>query len=119
MFTVGKDVNYYYRIYVNAGNLIGQRKVDGIKTTLFTIPYNAVNHRFLRIRHDSVTGNVTLDTAPNDGGAPGTWVQRYSETWNSSVSLSAIILEVKGGTWQIEANPPGKVIFDSFVLAVQ
>ena len=117
MFTVGKDVNYYYRIYVNAGNLIGQRKIDATKTTLFTIPYDPVNHRFLRIRHDSVTGSVTLDTATGNGGVPGPWVQRYSEIWNTSVSLGSIIFEVKGGTWQIEANAPGKVIFDNFRAA--
>jgi hypothetical protein len=118
MFTIGKDVDYYYRIYVNAGNLIGQRKIGGVKTTLFTIPYDPVNHRYLRIRHDSVTGSVTLDTAPNNEGAPGPWVQRYSEIWNTAVTLGAIIFEVKGGTWQIEANPPDKVIFDNFRAAV-
>jgi Big-like domain-containing protein len=118
MFTIGKDVEYYYRIYVNAGNLIGLRRIAGVKTTLFTIPYDPVNHRFLRIRHDSATGAVTLDTATGNGGVPGTWVQRYSESWNTSVTLGAIIFEVKGGTWQIEANPPGKVIFDNFRVAV-
>jgi hypothetical protein len=45
-------------------------------------------------------------------------VQRYSEIWNTQVTLGAIIFEVKGGTWQIEANPPGKVIFDNFRVAV-
>jgi Big-like domain-containing protein len=118
MFTIGKDVDYYYRIYVNAGNLIGLKRIAGVKTTLFTIPYDPVNHRFLRIRHDSATGALTLDTAPGDAGAPGTWVQRYSEIWNTQVTLGAIIFEVKGGTWQIEANPPGKVIFDNFRVAV-
>ncbi len=116
MFTIGNDVNAYYRIYVSAGNLIGQRKIGATKTTLFSISYDAVNHRFLRIRHTS-TGAVTLDTAPGSGGVPGTWVQRYSEIWSSSISTAAIVFEVKGGTWQIEANPPGKVIFDNFEVA--
>ena len=75
-------------------------------------------HRFLRIRHDSVTGAATLDTATGSGGAPGAWVQRYSEIWNTQVTLGAIIFEVKGETWQIEANPPGTVIFDNFRAAV-
>lgn len=61
---------------------------------------------------------MTLDTAANEGGLPGLWVHRYSETWNASVSLTAIVFEVKGGTWQVEANPPGKVIFDNFKVAV-
>ena len=79
MFTVGYSVTAYYRIYVSAGSLIGLRKVGDTKTTLFSISYDAVAHRFLRIRHDSSTGNVTLDTAPGNSGVPGTWVQRYSE----------------------------------------
>jgi Big-like domain-containing protein/IPT/TIG domain-containing protein len=116
MLTVGKDVDNYYRIYVEAGNLIGQRKIGGVKTPLFTIPYDSVNHRFLRIRHNA--GSVTLDTAPGSSGTPGTWVQRYSEIWSSSVGLTSIILEMKGGTWQIETNAPGKVIFDNFRAAV-
>jgi IPT/TIG domain len=115
MFTIGNDVNNYYRIYESAGTLFGQRKIAGTKTTLFSITYNSTNHRFLRIRNDS--GNVTLDTAPGSGGVPGTWTQQYTETWNSSISTSAIIFEVKGGTSVVEANAPGKVIFDNFEVA--
>jgi hypothetical protein len=115
MFTIGNDVNAYYRLYVEAGTLYGIRKIGATKTTLFSTTYNSTNHRFLRIRHDS--GNVTLDTAPGSAGVPGTWTQQYTETWNSSISTSAIIFEVKGGTFQVEANAPGKVIFDNFEVA--
>ena len=118
MFTIGNTVTAYYRMFVEAGNLIGQRNIGGTKTTLFTITYDSTNHRFLRIRHDSSTGNVTLDTAPGTSGVPGTWTQRYTETWNGSISTTSIIFEVKGGTWQTEANAPGKVIFDNFHAAV-
>jgi len=118
MFTVGNDVNNYYRLYVSEGILYGLRKAGGVKTTLFSISYDPVNHRFLRIRHDTMTGNVTLDTAAGSGAAPGSWVQRYSEAWNSSISLNATIFELKGGTWQPEANAGGKVIFDNFRAAV-
>src|SRR6185503_12662273 len=113
MFTVGNDVNNYYRLYVSEGTLYGLRKIGGSKTTLFSLPYDPVNHRFLRIRHQA-TGSVTLDTAPANGETPGTWVQRYSEIWSSSISLTATIFELKGGTWQPEGNAPGKVIFDNF-----
>ncbi len=115
MFTIGNDVDNYYRIYVSAGNLIGLKKIGGAKTTLFTITYNSTNHRFLRIRNDS--GNVTLDTATGSSGVPGSWTQQYSETWNSSISLTSIIFELKAGTWQSESNAPGTVIFDNFYVA--
>jgi hypothetical protein len=115
MFTIGNNVDNYYRLYVSAGNLVGEKKIGGSKSTLFTITYDSTNHRFLRIRHDS--GNVYLDTAPGSGGAPGTWTQRYTETWNTSISLSSIIFEVKGGTSVIQQSAPGKVIFDNFEVA--
>jgi exonuclease III len=116
MFTIGNDVDNYYRLYVSAGNLIGLKKIAGTKTTLFSITYNSTDHRFLRIRNDS--GSVTLDTAPGSSGTPGTWTQRYTETWNSTISTSSIIFELKGGTWQSEANAPGTVIFDNFHVVV-
>src|SRR5678815_170021 len=115
MFTIGNDVDNYYRIYVSSGNLIGLKKIAGTKTTLFTITYNSTNHRFLRIRNNS--GSVTLDTATGSGGVPGTWTQQYTETWNSSISTSSIIFELKGGTFQSESNAPNKVIFDNFEVA--
>jgi endonuclease/exonuclease/phosphatase family metal-dependent hydrolase len=48
---------------------------------------------------------------------PGTWTQQYTETWNSSISTSSIIFELKAGTWQTETNAPGTVIFDNFSVA--
>ena len=38
MFTIGNDVDNYYRIYVSAGNLIGLKKIGGTKTTLLRSP---------------------------------------------------------------------------------
>jgi endonuclease/exonuclease/phosphatase family metal-dependent hydrolase len=115
LFTVGNNVDNYYRIYVSGGTLFGEKKIAGTKSPLFSISYDLTNHRFLRIRHDATTGNVTLDTAPGNGGLPGNWVQRYTETWNTSISTSAIIFEVKGGTSGVQQNTaPGKVIFDNF-----
>ena len=114
MFTIGPNVDNFYRLYVNSGQLIGQKKIGGTKTTVFTISYDSVNHRFLRIRHDA--GSMIMETAPANGSAPGTWVQRYSELWNSSVVLTSTLFEVKGGTSVAETNAPGKVIFDNFVF---
>jgi IPT/TIG domain len=115
MFTVGANVDNYYRLYVSNGNLIGQRKVAGTKTTLFTIPFNATDHRYFRIRHSA--GSMIMETAPANGSAPGTWTPQYSQLWNASVVLTSILFEMKGGTSQAEPNAAGKVIFDNFSAA--
>ncbi|MFL6214057.1 MAG: IPT/TIG domain-containing protein [Blastocatellia bacterium] len=119
MLTIGLDVNNYYRIYVEAGTLAMQEKLGGgSKITLATFPYDAVNHRFLSIRHDATSGHVVFETAPDNGGAPGNWTMRYSENWNSvAVPLNAVRFEIKAGTWQAEANAPGSVVFDNFRAA--
>jgi len=114
MFTIGNSVDAYYRLYVSGTTLYGQRKIGATKTALFSLPYDSVNHRFLRIRHDGATGKAVLETATGTSGVPGLWVQRYSETWDPSVSLTGIMFEMKGGTSQPENNAAGKVIFDNF-----
>jgi hypothetical protein len=118
MFTLGKDSGAYYRIYVEAGNLICQKNIGGTKTDLFNAPYDATNHRFWRIRHDAATGNVVFETAPGVGGAPGAWTLRASQAWNTAtVPLATVTFELKGGTWKAETSAPGKVIFDNFKAA--
>ncbi len=114
MFTIGNSVDSYYRLYVSGNTLFGQRKIGATKTTLFSLPYDPVNHRFLRIRHEGATGKAVLETAPGTSGVPGPWIQRYNDTWDPSVSLTGVIFEMKAGTWQVEANAAGKVIFDNF-----
>lgn len=117
IFTIGYSVDSYYRIYVSGGELFVQKKVGGIKTTFLTLQYDSTEHRYLRIRHDTGTNSVVFETAPASGSGPGAWTQRYSETWNPAVQLSAIQCELKGGTWQAETNAPGKVIFDNLFVS--
>jgi acid phosphatase len=119
MMTAGRDSGNYYRINVEAGNLVLQSRVGGAKTTLRTLPYNASNHRFIRIRHDASAGNVIFEAAPGSAGTPGTWGQLYSEAWNAAnIPLVGMLFELKAGTWTTEANAPGRVIFDNFLVAV-
>jgi acid phosphatase len=117
MFTLGNSVENYYRIFVEGGSLIFQERINGVKTTLLTMAYDAAGHRFLRIRHNSSSGSVIFETAPDNNGLPGAWTQRFSKPWGPSVNLAAIQFELKGGTWQVEANAPGIVIFDNFKAA--
>jgi hypothetical protein len=113
MFTIGISADNYYRIYVESGSLICQKKINGAKTNLFTAPYDSTNHRFLQIRHDAAAGRVVFETA----SSVGSWTQRASQTWDNNVPLSSVIFELKAGTWQPEAVQPGSVYFDNFRAA--
>jgi hypothetical protein len=110
-------VDNFYRIYEEGGTLFIARKVAGVKATMFTVSYSSVNHRYWRIRHDASLGKVVFEAAADAGGAPGSWAQIYVEGWSSAVTLSGVQMEIKGGTWQVEANAGGKVIFDNFKAA--
>jgi hypothetical protein len=115
MFTIGRDADNYYRIYVEEGIFICQAKIGGAKRTLFSSAYSSAVHRYWRIRHDQATGNVVFETS---GDLAGSWLVRYSEQWNAaSVPLTAVVFEIKAGTWQPESVSPGTVIFDNFKLA--
>jgi hypothetical protein len=105
-------------MYVEAGTLFLQSRLGGARQTLLTVPYNATNHAFWRIRHNAGTGQVVFEVAPANGNAPGTWVQLHAQAWNTSaVPLGSMLFEIKGGTWKAEANAPGTVIFDNFRAA--
>jgi endonuclease/exonuclease/phosphatase family metal-dependent hydrolase len=114
MFTVGSDVNNFYRVYVEAGNLVVQRKIGSAKSVLLSIPYDSAAHSFWRVRHNSSSNTVVFETAPVSGGVPGSWTQRYSEAWNAAIDVTSLLVELKGGTWQTESINPGTVIFDNF-----
>ena len=115
MFTIGRDADNYYRIYVEEGLFICQAKIGGAKRTLFSSAYSPAVHRYWQIRHDQATGNVVFETASDLGGS---WLIRYSEQWNAgSVPLTAVVFEIKAGTWQPESLLPGTVIFDNFKAA--
>lgn len=121
-FAVGNNPNRpdlsqarFYRIYVKHGTLFGERRTSGtVTTTLFSIPYDATAHRFWRIRHNA--GMVTLDTAPGSSGVPGTWVQRFTQTWHSAIPVTSVLFEFRAGTGSQQTNP-GTAIFDNFVFS--
>jgi hypothetical protein len=118
MFTLGKDVNNYYRIYVESGILICQKRIGGAKTNLLSTAYSPSSHRYIRISHDASAGSVVFASAPDNGGTPGSWMELVREPWNTaSVPLGSVLFELKGGTWQPEANAAGTVIFDNFRAA--
>ena len=59
-----------------------------------------------------------FETATDNNGVPGSWTLRYRERWNvSSVPVTAVIFELKAGTWLAETAAPGVVVFDNFKAA--
>ena len=119
MLTIGADANDFYRIYLEGGHLIAQKRLAGNKIQIFSTAYDPTNFKYLRIRHDAASGNASFETAPSIAGIPGPWTARYAEKWNtSSIPLSHIEFEVKAGTWQAEPNNPGTVGFANFLAAI-
>lgn len=115
MFTIGQDPQNYYRIYVEQGTFICQKRIGGAKKNLFTSAYSPSVHRFWRIRHDQTAGSVVFETATDLSSG---WVFVVSEPWDTAaVPLSSVIFELKAGTWQPESVAPGTVIFDNFRAA--
>jgi len=112
-FALGNYLGYY-QILVSHGSLIGVKNILGNATTVFSVTYDPVAHRFLRIRHNSATGQVIFETAPGSGGVPGTWVQRFSEPWNSTLAFNGFQFELRGGTLGAQSGQSGKAIFDNF-----
>lgn len=119
MFAVGNDSDNFYRFYVSGTSLVCAQKIGGTRADLATFTYNPVAHQFLRIRHDSAAGNVIYETAPNNNGVPGPWLQQFVTPWNTTaVPVTSVFFELKAGTSFTESNPPGTVIFDNFKAAV-
>jgi hypothetical protein len=117
IFSVGRNADNYYRWFVSAGRLVAEKEIAGTKSRPVDIGYDPVAHQFLRICHDSSTGNVVFQTAPNNGGIPGAWFQHYAEAWNTTaVPLTTMLFEMKAGTSAAEVAP-GTAVYDNFKAA--
>jgi endonuclease/exonuclease/phosphatase family metal-dependent hydrolase len=119
MFAMGSDENDFYRWYESGNALVAQKKIDGVKTSLVDVPYDATADQFLRIRrqYNSSTGTyeVIFETAANNSGAPGTFTVRYQETWDSHVAQSSLKVELKAGTSTAIVSP-GSATWDNVLI---
>ena len=118
MLTIGFDLANYYRVYANNGSLVCIKSIGGTKSDLGPpIAYDPNQPVFVRISH--VAGQVACQTAPDNGGIPGTWVDLYQprQTWNSTnVPLNQVRFELKAGTSAATAGA-GSALFDNFKAA--
>lgn len=120
MFAVVRDTNNYYRWYQSGGVLIGQQRIGGTKKTVVDLQYDPNLHQFLRIRRvaNAATGtqDVVFETAPNNGGVPGTFTERYRDAWSSGVTPTSLKFELKAGT-SVAETAPGSAYWDNFHAA--
>jgi endonuclease/exonuclease/phosphatase family metal-dependent hydrolase len=117
IFSVASDASNFYRWYVSGNSLVAERKIAGTKKVLANLQYSASSHQFLRIRlqYNTATGSreVVFETAPNNAGVPGTYTQRYRESWDAHVVATALRFELKAGTSVAELSP-GYAYWDNF-----
>jgi hypothetical protein len=118
VLSVGPSSSNWYSIEVEGSSVICKKLINGAKsvTTLSTTAYSSTNDQFLRIRHDTGTGKVFFESAPNSGGVPGSWTTIYSEAWNSSVTLTTVLFEIKGGV-AAGTLASDSALFDNFRAA--
>jgi endonuclease/exonuclease/phosphatase family metal-dependent hydrolase len=120
MFALVKDTKNLYRWYQAGNDLVIEKKVGDVKTTLATLQYSPADHQYLRIRKvaNAATGtqDVVFETATDNGGAPGTWTERHRNTWDSAISTTALKVELKAGTSSAQAAP-GSVYWDNVRVA--
>jgi hypothetical protein len=120
MFAVATDANNFYRWYVFGNWLIAEQKIAGTKKALVNLQYSATSHQFLQIRehYNTATGltEVVFETAPNNGGTPATFTERYRESWDARVVTTSVRFELKAGTSLAEISP-GYAYWDNFHAA--
>lgn len=120
MFALVRDTDNLYRWYQSGTTLVAEKKIGGVKTTLASLQYDAVAHQFLRVRKvaNAATGteDAVFETAANNAGVPGAYVERYRNTWDAAVNAASLKVELKAGTSAAEAAP-GAASFDNVLVA--
>ncbi len=110
MLSVVEDGANHYRIFVEAGRLRMQKKIGNTKTALNAITLQPTEQAW-GIRHDAATDQIMFETAP----AHGNWSRHAAVA--RELPITAVRVELKGGTYQAEAVAPGFAVFDHVRVA--
>ncbi len=105
LYSLGPDGNNLYRFDVQAGQININVRKNGTTQTLISVPYNAVQQRYLRIRSRKSDHHVVWETSPDTA----TWTT--VTTASPDVDLSKAFLELAAGTYG-PVVAPGTVQFD-------
>lgn len=129
IFAIGSDLDNFSRFVVRAGDgapgvfkptrnrpgdtsvaqLIFQVKAGGQLTSV-SIPYDPVQHRFMRFRHQPPNNSIAFETSPDKDNVP--FVVQKEIVLEKGVS--ALTTELSAGT-SLPTNP-GQAVFDNFQL---
>jgi PKD repeat protein len=107
---IGIDAKNFYLAEVEGGRLYFTQVVAGARSET-SVVYSATTHHFWRIRHDASANTIVFETSPDRV----TWTAQ--RTLTRQLTLTAMKVELGGGTWEGVASP-GIAIFDDLRLAL-
>jgi hypothetical protein len=93
-------------MHVTSGQLFAVIQSSSGSTTTFSVPYDATNHRWWRIRHTSSPNKVWLETSPT--GNSGSWTNILNGA--ISFSVTAFVAEFSAGV----SGSNGSTIYSIF-----
>jgi hypothetical protein len=103
----GVDSKNSYSMLVQRHRLITRKFVDNLQTN-DTIPYDSVQHRFIRMRHDLVADAMVYEARSADGE----WTEVSRTTAN--VALTSATLAIYAGSYNVA--PAFDAIVDNALL---
>jgi len=86
--------------------LVDKTHLNSIKTTPFSINYDSLSHKWLRL--SEAGGTVTWSTSPDDT----VWTPQYDASTSDLFSMACVVVEINGHT----PNSSFHVQFDNFNL---
>ena len=108
VFSIGTNKDNWYGFRLKGSTLYLERRISG-STSSQKIKYNALMHRFWRIRHNATSDSIVYETSADGAG----WSAAF--TVARQISLAAIRMELIAGTTSSVASP-GSAHFDNFLF---
>jgi hypothetical protein len=108
VFSIGSNKDNWYSFRLKGSTLYLERRISG-STSSQKIKYNALMHRFWRIRHNAASDSIVYETSADGAG----W--SAASTVARQISLAAVRMELIAGTTSSVASP-GSAHFDNFLF---
>lgn len=106
-FDARKDVNNQYRWLQASGTLKAQKIVAGVTTDLYSVAWNAITYKYLRIRESG--GTVYFDSS-TDGSS---WTNRATQTIAGAFAITDVQMQF-GAALTTSIASPGALTIEDF-----